>query len=87
MKLLNILARFRKSESGASMVEYGVALLVVTAIGVAAMATLGGAWSRPRWMTPARSRRRPDHLLTTSRRRHRHRGGAVSTVLLATACC
>ena len=42
MKLLKLLARFRKSESGASMVEYGVALLVVAAIGVAAMSTLGG---------------------------------------------
>lgn len=42
MKLLKILARFRKSESGASMVEYGVALLVVTAIGVTAMTVLGG---------------------------------------------
>lgn len=45
MKLLNILARFRKSESGASMVEYGVALLVIAAIGVGAMTTLGGAVS------------------------------------------
>jgi len=42
MKLLNILSRFRKDESGASMVEYGVALLVVAALGVGAMTTLGG---------------------------------------------
>jgi pilus assembly protein Flp/PilA len=41
MKLLNILRRFRKDESGASMVEYGVALLVATAVGVTAMGALG----------------------------------------------
>ena len=45
MKLLNILARFRKDESGASMVEYGVALLVIAAIGVGAMTILGNAVS------------------------------------------
>ena len=43
MKLLNILRRFRKDESGASMVEYGVALLVIVAIGVGAMTILGDA--------------------------------------------
>lgn len=32
---------FFKNEHGASMVEYGVALLVVTAIGVTLMTTLG----------------------------------------------
>jgi pilus assembly protein Flp/PilA len=42
MKLFRILSRFGKDESGASMVEYGVALLVVVAIGVGAMTTLGG---------------------------------------------
>ncbi len=34
MKLAKLISRFRKSESGASMVEYGVALLVVSAIGI-----------------------------------------------------
>lgn len=38
---IKILKRFLKSEKGASMVEYGVALLVVTAIGVTLMNTLG----------------------------------------------
>ena len=41
-KLLNIVKRFIKEDSGASMVEYGVALLVVAAIGVGAMSFLGG---------------------------------------------
>lgn len=41
-KLKNLVARFNKDESGASMVEYGVALLVVVAIGVTAMSVLGG---------------------------------------------
>lgn len=35
-------AEFRADTSGASMVEYGVALLVVIAIGVTAMSVLGG---------------------------------------------
>jgi Flp pilus assembly pilin Flp len=35
------LKTFLKEESGASMVEYAVALLVVTAIGVGTMTTLG----------------------------------------------
>lgn len=35
------LKRFLNKEDGASMVEYGVALLVVTAIGITAMSTLG----------------------------------------------
>ena len=39
--LLNILARLRRDEKGASMVEYAVALIVVTTIGVTAMTTLG----------------------------------------------
>jgi Flp pilus assembly pilin Flp len=43
MNLRTLIARFRKSESGASMVEYGMALLVIAAIGAAAMTTLGGA--------------------------------------------
>lgn len=42
MTLLKILAHFRKNESGASMVEYGVALLVVASIGAGAMTILGG---------------------------------------------
>jgi Flp pilus assembly pilin Flp len=38
---LSKLKTFLKEESGASMVEYAVALLVVTAIGVTAMSNLG----------------------------------------------
>ncbi len=37
----NFVARFRRDEDGASMVEYAVALLVVTAVGVGAMSILG----------------------------------------------
>lgn len=33
--------RFKKDESGAAMVEYAVALLVVTGIGIGMMSTLG----------------------------------------------
>ena len=33
---------FIRNESGASMVEYGVAIVVITSIGVVAMTTLGG---------------------------------------------
>ena len=42
MKFIETVKNFCKEESGASMVEYGVALLVVSAIGVTAMSTLGG---------------------------------------------
>jgi Flp pilus assembly pilin Flp len=42
-KLYSVYARFLNDEDGASMVEYGVALLVVAAIGVTAMTLLGGA--------------------------------------------
>ena len=41
----HIFARFCRDESGASMVEYGVAVLVVVAIGVGAMTVLGGTAS------------------------------------------
>jgi pilus assembly protein Flp/PilA len=41
--ILKKLRLFKSDESGASMVEYGVALLVVTAIGVGAMSTLGAS--------------------------------------------
>ncbi len=37
----NFVARFRRDEDGASMVEYAVAPLVVTGIGITAMAALG----------------------------------------------
>jgi pilus assembly protein Flp/PilA len=37
----NFLKKFVGDESGASMVEYGLALLVVTGIGVGAMQALG----------------------------------------------
>jgi len=39
--LISKLKTFLKNEDGASMVEYAVALLVVTAIGVTAMSNLG----------------------------------------------
>lgn len=39
--ILKKLRLFKRDESGASMVEYGVALLVVTGVGVALMGTLG----------------------------------------------
>ena len=42
-KLYSAYDRFLKDEDGASMVEYGVALLVVVAVGVTAMTLLGGA--------------------------------------------
>ncbi len=41
-KLYSVYARFLTDEDGASMVEYGVALQVVAAIGVTAMSLLGG---------------------------------------------
>ena len=37
----DFLKKFIGDESGASMVEYGLALLVVTGIGVGAMSTIG----------------------------------------------
>ncbi|MCV2882967.1 Flp family type IVb pilin [Actibacterium sp. XHP0104] len=37
----NKIKTFIKDESGAAMVEYAVALLVVTGIGIGAMATIG----------------------------------------------
>lgn len=40
-KLIKTVKHFVKDECGASMVEYGVALLVVTAVGITAMQTLG----------------------------------------------
>jgi Flp pilus assembly pilin Flp len=43
MKTKNILARFRKSECGASMVEYGVALLVTVAVGIFMSQSLGAS--------------------------------------------
>ena len=45
MRLANILLHFHNEEAGASMVEYGVAVLVVAAIGAGAMTTLGGTAS------------------------------------------
>jgi len=41
MTALKKLKHFLKDECGASMVEYGVALLVVTGVGVAVMANIG----------------------------------------------
>ncbi|MGR3342114.1 MAG: Flp family type IVb pilin [Paracoccaceae bacterium] len=43
IRLSDIASRFFQDESGASMVEYGLALLVVIAVGTAAMTLLGGA--------------------------------------------
>lgn len=40
-KLYNAVSHFSKEEAGAAMVEYAVALLVVTGIGIGAMATIG----------------------------------------------
>ena len=39
--LKSLITRLRRDERGASMVEYAVALLVVTAVGVGLMSTLG----------------------------------------------
>ena len=41
--LLNTLSRLRRDEKGASLVEYGVALLVVVTVGVGTISVLGGA--------------------------------------------
>ncbi len=41
MRMFKALRGFTKDESGASMVEYGLALLVVAGIGVTAMNALG----------------------------------------------
>ena len=38
----NLLNKFRKSESGASLVEYAVALIVVTIVGGAGVIAIGG---------------------------------------------
>lgn len=42
MRILESIRSFVAEQSGASMVEYGVALIVVVAIGVVAMNGLGG---------------------------------------------
>ncbi len=42
IRLSDIASRFCQDEPGASMVEYGVALFVVIAVGPAAMTLLGG---------------------------------------------
>jgi Flp pilus assembly pilin Flp len=41
-KIFGAVSRFSKEESGAAMVEYAVALLVVTAIGIGVMSAIGG---------------------------------------------
>jgi pilus assembly protein Flp/PilA len=41
-KIFGAVSRFSKEESGAAMVEYAVALLVVTAIGIGTMTAIGG---------------------------------------------
>lgn len=42
-KIFGAVSRFKKEESGAAMVEYAVALLVVTAIGIGTMSILGAS--------------------------------------------
>lgn len=41
-RIFDIASRFIKDETGASMVEYGIALFVVIAVGTAALTLLGG---------------------------------------------
>ena len=41
IKLRTAVSRFSKEEAGAAMVEYAVALLVVTAIGIGTMTAIG----------------------------------------------
>jgi Flp pilus assembly pilin Flp len=41
-RIFDIASRFIKYETGASMVEYGIALFVVIAVGTAALTLLGG---------------------------------------------
>ena len=43
IRLSDIASRFFQDETGASMVEYGIALFVIIAIGAAVMTLLGGA--------------------------------------------
>jgi pilus assembly protein Flp/PilA len=43
MNIMNKLRLFKSDESGASMVEYGMALLVVAAVGVGLMSSIGAA--------------------------------------------
>lgn len=40
--MIKLLKKFAKDESGAAIVEYGLALMVVAAIGATAFDTLGG---------------------------------------------
>lgn len=40
--MIKLLKKFAKDESGAAIVEYGLALMVVAAIGATAFTTLGG---------------------------------------------
>ncbi len=42
MSVKKSLKAFLRTESGASMVEYGMAILVISSIGVLGMTTLGG---------------------------------------------
>ncbi|MEO5621152.1 MAG: hypothetical protein ABIQ85_09550 [Cypionkella sp.] len=41
-KLLSLLKRFRACNSGATLVEYGIALSLAVALGIGAFATLSG---------------------------------------------
>ena len=41
--MIKLLKTFKKSEDGAAMVEYAIALLVAAGIGVATFTTMGGA--------------------------------------------
>lgn len=40
-QMMNMLSRFSRDEDGATLVEYGVALTIVVAVGVGAISMLG----------------------------------------------
>ncbi|MBO6852180.1 MAG: Flp family type IVb pilin [Marivivens sp.] len=41
-QIVKMMSRFRRDESGATIVEYGVALLIVIAIGTVTIGAIGG---------------------------------------------
>ena len=43
MKFANIVKRFRKCESGATLVEYGIAVVLAVIVGTGALVTLAGS--------------------------------------------
>ena len=44
-QIVKMMSRFRRDESGATIVEYGVALLIVIAIGTVTIGAIGGGVS------------------------------------------